>query len=243
MRGKAERAAFAIGSVRHLCRALYHVAQPTRVHWVLVERFGVHAIMRAHGLVLARDREPGEPARGHVVVPDPNRRLATDTTTVWKRRDGVVALVPTIDCGDRTAVVEVTIDQHGTAVLASLEAKLVTAFGAPANVPRASSCAPTTGRSTPAPTARRCARAGIVLLTRTRLSAVPRATPWSSASSARSRKNLSGSATGSAPTSCARRVATWLHHYLHHWPHQALNWQTPIERRAERRAAPVAQPA
>jgi transposase InsO family protein len=35
-------------------------------------------------------------------------------------------------------------------------------------------------------------------------------------------------------------VATWLHHYLHHRPHQALNWQAPTERRAERLAAHVA---
>ncbi|HVV83886.1 MAG TPA: IS3 family transposase [Kofleriaceae bacterium] len=100
-----------------------------------VSRRRVHAIMRAHGLVLARDREPGETPRGHVVVPEPNRRLATDLTTVWTRRDGVVALVPTIDCGDRTAVVQVTKDQHGPAVLASVENKLVAAFGASANVP------------------------------------------------------------------------------------------------------------
>jgi hypothetical protein len=43
----------------------------------MVSRRRVHAIMRAHGLVLARDSEPGEPARGHVTVPEPNRRLAT----------------------------------------------------------------------------------------------------------------------------------------------------------------------
>lgn len=87
--------------------------------------------MRAHGLVLARHREPGETPRGHVVVPDPNRRFAT----VWTRRDGNLALVPTIDCGDRTAVVVVTKDQHGPAVLASVELKLVESFGAPENVP------------------------------------------------------------------------------------------------------------
>ncbi len=100
-----------------------------------VSRKRVHAIMRAHGLVLAREREPGQPPRGHVVVPEPNRRLATDLTTVWTRRDGVVALVPTIDCGDRTVVIEVTKDQHGPAVLASVEAKLTAAFGTPTNVP------------------------------------------------------------------------------------------------------------
>lgn len=100
-----------------------------------VSRRRVWAIMRANGLVLARDREPGDTPRGHVTVPEPNRRIATDLTTVWTRRDGVVALVPTIDCGDRTAVIEVTKDQHGPAVLASVEAKLVDAFGAPAAVP------------------------------------------------------------------------------------------------------------
>ena len=89
-----------------------------------VSRKRVHAIMRAHGLVLVREREPGQPPRGHVVVPEPNRRLATDLTTVWTRRHGVVALVATIDCGGRTAVIEVTTDQHGPAVLASVEAKL-----------------------------------------------------------------------------------------------------------------------
>lgn len=100
-----------------------------------VSRRRVHALMRAHGLVLVRDSEPGEPARGHVTVPEPNRRIATDLTTVWTRKDGVVALVPTIDCGDRTAVITVTKDQHGPAVLASVEAKLVEAFGSPDNVP------------------------------------------------------------------------------------------------------------
>ena len=53
-----------------------------------VSRRRVHALMRAHGLVLVRDREPGETPRGHVTVPSSNRRLATDLTTVWTRRDG-----------------------------------------------------------------------------------------------------------------------------------------------------------
>jgi len=48
-----------------------------------VSRRRVWALMRAHGLVLARDHEPGETPRGHVVVPEPNRRIATDLTTEW----------------------------------------------------------------------------------------------------------------------------------------------------------------
>jgi transposase InsO family protein len=43
--------------------------------------------------------------------------------------------VPTLDCGDRTAVVVVTQDPHGPAVLASVERKLRESFGEPANVP------------------------------------------------------------------------------------------------------------
>jgi len=49
-------------------------------------------------------------------MPEPNRRCATDLTTVRTRKDGVVALAPTIDCGDRIALITVSRDQHGSAV-------------------------------------------------------------------------------------------------------------------------------
>lgn len=204
-----------------------------------VSRRRVHAIMRAHGLVLARDSEPGEPARGHVAVPEPNRRLATDLTTVWTRRDGVVALVPTIDCGDRTAVIEVTKDQHGPAVLASVEAKIVAAFGSPENVPdgvelrtdhgpqyTGADCAALCHRwrlaHTYAPVGRPTGNAVVERFIRTLKEELIWLRDWDNADELRA------------------AVATWLDHYLHHRPHQALNWQTPMEHRAERLAAPVA---
>lgn len=204
-----------------------------------VSRRRVHALMRAHGLVLARDSEPGEPARGHVMVPEPNRRIATDLTTVWTRKDGVVALVPTIDCGDRTAVIEVTKDQHGPAVLASVEAKLVAAFGAPEHVPDgvelrtdhgpqytgadcAALCARWRLHHTFAPVGRPTGNAVVERFIRTLKEELIWLRDWDSADELRA------------------AIATWLHHYLHHRPHQALKWQTPIERRAERLAAPVA---
>lgn len=204
-----------------------------------VSRRRVHAIMRAHDLVLARDSEPGEPARGHVAVPEPNRRIATDLTTVWTKRDGVVALVPTIDCGDRTAVIEVTKDQHGPAVLASVEAKLVAAFGSPAHVPddlelrtdhgpqyTGADCAVLCERwrlaHTYAPVGRPTGNAVVERFIRTLKEELIWLRDWDSADELRA------------------AIASWLHHYLHHRPHQALNWQTPIERRAERLAAPVA---
>ena len=201
-----------------------------------VSRKRVHAIMRAHGLVLARDREPGEPTRGHVLVPEPNRRLATDLTTVWTRRDGIVALVPTIDCGDRTAVIEVTVDQHGPVILASVEQKLVAAFGAPVNVPdgvelRTDHGPQYTGADcealctrwhlahTYAPVGRPTGNALVERFIRTLKEELIWLRDWESADELRA------------------AVATWLDHYHHHRPHQALNWQTPIERRAERLGA------
>lgn len=204
-----------------------------------VSRRRVHALMRAHGLVLARDCEPGEPARGHVVVPEPNRRLATDLTTVWTRKDGVVALVPTIDCGDRTAVIEVTKDQHGPAVLASVEAKLVAAFGSPAGVPEGvelrtdhgpqytgADCEALCRRwrldHTFAPVGRPTGNAVVERFIRTLKEELIWLRDWESADELRV------------------AVARWLTHYLEHRPHQALNWQTPNERRAERLTPPAA---
>jgi transposase InsO family protein len=204
-----------------------------------VSRRRIHAIMRAHGLVLARDSEPGEPARGHVTVPEPNRRIASDLTTVWTRKDGVVALVPTIDCGDRTAVITVTKDQHGPAVLASIEAKLVAAFGSPTNVPNdlelrtdhgpqytgadcEAFCARWRLNHTFAPVGRPTGNAVVERFIRTLKEELIWLQDWESADELRV------------------AIDAWLQHYLHHRPHQALNWQTPIERRAARLAAPVA---
>lgn len=222
------------------------MAWGVRKVWATLQREGlkvsrrrVHAIMRAHGLVLARDSEPGEPSRGHVVVPEPNRRIATDLTTVWTRRDGVVALVPTIDCGDRTAVIEVTKDQHGPAVLASVEAKLVSAFGTPENVPEGVELRTDHG---PQYTGVDCE----TLCTRWKLghTFAPVGRPTGNAVVERFIRTLKEELIWLRDWESADElhaaVATWLHHYLHHRPHQALNWQTPIERRAERLAAPVA---
>ena len=61
-----------------------------REHELRVSKKRLWAIMKANGLVLARDSEPGEPTRGHVAMPEPNRRLAADFTTAWTKLDGVI---------------------------------------------------------------------------------------------------------------------------------------------------------
>ena len=194
--------------------------------------------MRAHGLVLACGRESGETLRGHIAVPESNRRIATDLTTVWTRLDGVVALVPTIDCGDRTTVVEVTKDQHGPAVLASVEAKLVAAFGTPAAAPagvelRTDHGPQYTGadcedlctrwrlRHTYARVGRPTGNAVVERFIRTLKEELIWLQDWDSADELRA------------------AIKPWLEHYNTQRPHQALDWQTPAERRADRLAACV----
>ena len=111
--------------------------------WAMIRRRGlrvsrkrVWALMNAHGLVLAKEREAGDVTRGHVAVPEPNRRLATDLTTTWTKRDGTIGITLTVDCGCRSTLgFSVAKDQEAPTVLAATEKALETAFGASDNVP------------------------------------------------------------------------------------------------------------
>jgi putative transposase len=97
----------------------------------------VWALMKAKGYVLAggQPRTP-EPKRGQVVVPEPNRRIASDFTTVWTARDGRVAIAITVDCGCRS-VLDVTVSksQASPSMLGSIDRALTHAFGSPHAVP------------------------------------------------------------------------------------------------------------
>lgn len=69
-------------------------------------------------------------------MPEPNRRFATDLTTVWTRVDGLVAVVLTVDCGCRSVLdVSVTKSQESGPVLDSVARALEAAFGTPDGVP------------------------------------------------------------------------------------------------------------
>lgn len=202
-----------------------------------VSRKRVWALMHAHGLVLVRDHEPGETPRGHIVVPEPNRRIATDFTTCWTRQHGTVAIVPTIDCGCRTVEVVVTKDQHGPAILASVRQKLVAAFGSPENVPSGvelrtdhgpqytgSDCADLCKEwnldHTYAPVGRPTGNAVAERVIRTLKEEVVWLRDWDSIDDLRA------------------AIAAWVKRYNEQRPHQALGWKTPAEYRAEKLNAP-----
>ncbi len=84
-----------------------HRAWGVRTVWAMLKRSDfrvgrrpVWALMKAPGHVLSGG-PPREATRrrGQVVVPEPNRCLATEFTTVWTAEDGLVAVAVTIDCG------------------------------------------------------------------------------------------------------------------------------------------------
>jgi transposase InsO family protein len=199
-----------------------------------VSRKRVHALMRANGLVLARDREPGDTSRGHVAVPEPNRRFGGDLTTVWTKKDGWVAVVPTIDCGCRSVLgLTVTKDQHGPAVLASVEEALRAAFGEPCLVPSGvelrtdhgpqytgADCADLVARwgivHTFAPVGRPTGNAVAERVIRTMKEEVVWLRDWNTADELR------------------EALIAWQDRYNTQRPHQALRWKTPAEYRAEK---------
>jgi putative transposase len=229
----------ALDAIREVIKA--EPAWGVRKVWATLKRNGlkvsrkrVHALMRANGLVLARDREPGETTRGHVAVPEPNRRFGGDLTTVWTKRDGWVAVVPTIDCGCRSVLgLTVTKDQHGPAVLASVEEALREAFGEPRHVPggvelrtdhgpqyTGADCAALVASwglvHTFAPVGRPTGNAVAERVIRTMKEEVVWLRDWESAEELR------------------EALLAWQRRYNAQRPHQALGWKTPAEYRAEK---------
>lgn len=107
---------------------------------VIASRKRVWAMMRRLGLVFAApwERQEGPERRGHVTVPDSNRRWASDLTTVWTDREGIVGVTVVIDCGDRTLLdIEVAKSQESAAVLRPIVRALRAEFGTPGRVPDA----------------------------------------------------------------------------------------------------------
>jgi putative transposase len=216
-----------------------HRAWGVRKVWATLRRRGlvvsrkrVWSIMHELNLVLAPAEQREETRRGHVTVPYSNRRWATDLTTVHTRDDGMVAIVPVIDCGDRVVFgVHVTKCQEAPEVLAPLTQALREQFGVAANVPdglevrtdhgpqyTSSTCDELCREwgveHTFAPVGRPTGNAVAERIILTLKSELIWLRDWESAEELR------------------EAIERWRIFYNTERPHQALAWATPAERRA-----------
>jgi len=218
-----------------------HPGWGVRKVWAYLRREGVvasrrrgWAMMKAEGLVLPpiREREP-ESRRGHVAVAQSNRRWGTDLTTVWTRQDGLAAVVPVVDCGDRYVFAcEVSKSQEAPVVLFPVEQSMREQFGSSRSVPwglelRSDHGPQYTGSDcvalcahwgldhTLAPVGRPTGNAVTERLIQTLKVELVWTRDWETIAELREAINL------------------WLEEYNHRRPHQALNWETPAERRAK----------
>lgn len=210
-----------------------------------VSRRRVHALMRTAGLVLPRSSdEPREGApRGHVVTPLPNRRIAADFTTVSTAADGVVAVMLAVDCGCRS-VLDVTVSKSQAAgpVLASVDRALEVAFGSPKNVPHGVELRTDHGPQYTGHDAEQLCAAWRVTHT-----FAPVGRPTGNAVAERTIRTMKEECIWLRdwPDAETLRLAllAWAAAFNDERPHQALDWQTPSERRAallgvpQRRAA------
>jgi transposase InsO family protein len=201
---------------------------------LVVSRKRVWKVMRALGLTLPPLSERVEPLRrGHVAVPESNRRWATDLTTTWTARDGTAALVPVIDCGDRVVfAVRVTKSQDSPAVLAPVAGALEEAFGRPAAVPDGLELRTDHG---PQYTGADCEE--LCAAWRLDHTFAPVGRPTGNAVAERFIQTLKvellWTRDWESIAELQREVDRWLVVYNQVRPHEALAWKTPAEKRAE----------
>ena len=192
----------------------------------------VWALMRSWNLTLPAYEPSNLRTFGHVVVPNSNRRWATDLTTTWTRRDGTVALVPVIDCGDRFLLAcAVSKQQDSSAVLAPILDALVAEFGEPEVVPDGFELRSDHGpQYTGADCDEVCKRWNVLH------TFAPVARPTGNAVAERLIETLKlellWTRDWDSIDELRHAVAEWLHGYNSQRPHQALAWATPAERRA-----------
>jgi putative transposase len=205
-----------------------------------VSRRRVWSVMRAHGEVQeAHAPRPVERRRGQVVVAEPNRRFATDLTTVWTRLDGLVAVVLTVDCGCRSVLdVTATKSQESGPVLASVERSLAMAFGDPMRVPEGVELRSDHGpQYTGADAVALTARWGVLH------TFAPVGRPTGNAVAERTIQTMKVECLWleefDGVLDLQRALEAWQRSFNEERPHQRLNMRTPSEVRAERLAAPL----
>lgn len=194
----------------------------------------VDEVMRAHGWTLPGSPREFTTTRGHMTVPEPNRRIAADLRTVWTRKDATVAVVLTVDCGCRSVLdLTVTTSQGSPAVLWPVERGLFEAFGDPSQVGEGVELRTDHGpQFTGADVAALATRWGLVQ------TFAPVGRPTGNAVAERTIQTMKVECPWLEELDTAedvqRALDRWRATFNHERPHQALGWTTPAEVRAEK---------
>ncbi len=217
-----------------------HKGWGVRKVWAFLRKQGkrasqrrVWALMSAMGLTFDKANQRANHTHGHVTVPESNRRWGTDLTTVWTRQDGVVAVLPVIDCGDRfVPEIGVSKSQESRDVLLPLERALEGVFGAPSNLPALFELRTDHG---PQYTGRDCD--GLCDTWGIDHTFAPVGRPTGNAVTERFIQTLKVELIWTRDWDSLQElhdaIQAWLVTYNYKRPHQALNWLTPAEKRAE----------
>lgn len=227
-----------VTSIRDIVAA--NPAWGVRKVWATLRREGVRvgtrrvwALMKAHCLTFPPERTaPGAPTRGTVAVELPDRRWATDLTTVWTRRDGVVAIVPVVDCGCRSVLaLAVMKAQDAGAVLMPVEQALWREFGSPSRVPDGLELRTDHGPQYTSDHAH-----GIAEKWGVEQTFAPVGRPTGNALAERTIRTMKEECLWLRDWESLAEVeaalTAWKDHFNTVRPHQALDWETPAERRA-----------
>jgi putative transposase len=202
------------------------------IQGLVVGRRRVYALMKSLGLLLPPARKESRPAsRGHVSVPQSNRRWATDLTTTWTGQDGLVAIITVIDCGDRTVLdVEVSKSQDAPSTLLPVERALFQAFAVAGTAPDGLELLSDHG---PQYTGRDCEELCDRWRVHHRFSGVGR--PTGNAIAERLiltlKVELIWTRDWVSIDELRAAVRTWARRYNEQRPHEALNWKTPAQKR------------
>lgn len=228
----------AVDAIRRICAA--HAAWGVRKVWaslrrerLVVSRKRVWVLMASLGLLQQPVDIRDEHLRGTVTVPTSNRRWASDLTTVWTKNDGLVAVVPVIDCGDRVLLAcDVTKSQTSRAILAPIERALRAAFADAAHVPDGFELRSDHGPQYTGGDAEILCRAW-----KTDHTFAPVGRPTGNAVAERVILTLKTELVWARDWDSAEELRTainaWIQTYNAERPHQALAWATPNERRAQ----------
>jgi len=194
----------------------------------------VWALMKDMGLCFAPGTSRVRATHGHVVVPEPNRRWATDMTTTFTTSEGNVAVTIVVDCGCRSVLaVQATKSQESQAILAPVRDALRLEFGTAGGVPDGLELRTDHG---PQYTGSDCHALCIEWQLDHTFAPVGR--PTGNAVAERVIRTMKEECIWLADWSTLEELQAaldaWRTSYNEERPHQALEWQTPAEVRASR---------